>query len=535
MPRARDLAAGGLAAVALWVGLGSYGLVEPSDARYAEIAREMWASGDWLFPRLLGIHHFHKPPLVYWVTALGYGVAGPTEWGARLGQGVLATLLVLVLWRFARRHLAPGAATWAALFAATTPAVVGAERMVTTDLLLCLCQTVALTAAYEIWNGSAGRGERIALYLALGAAFLTKGPVGWIVPLLVLLAFLPFHRRGATEQARWGLAWGVPLALAVALPWYAYAVGAVPGLLDYFLGGQIASRLKEGGMGHPHPWHYYLYVFPALGLPWALLAPAGRRAAARASEPLAWFLGAWALVPPIFFSLPATKLPLYVLAAYPAMALLAAQALAAAADEVRALLRAVGFGFVLAAAAALVVGLGVVPLRGGDLAAMDRAALGTVFLPIAAVLAAAGAGAAAWTADRGSRPDLAALCIAAGLALTVGWAFSRGDALPLRTARPTARKALEHLGPDAVLAEYGSLSAGFAFYTGRIPVLGGISRETLFEGPEVERRVLSREAFLDLWKGPRRVVALTRPKYRKDLPGGRDLARGNGYVLVENR
>jgi 4-amino-4-deoxy-L-arabinose transferase len=71
-----------LAAVVFLAGLGSYGLVEQSDARYAEIAREMRNSGDYLVPTLLGIKHFHKPPLIYWLTIPGYALLGQSEWGA---------------------------------------------------------------------------------------------------------------------------------------------------------------------------------------------------------------------------------------------------------------------------------------------------------------------------------------------------------------------------------------------------------------------------------------------------------------------
>ena len=60
-------------AAIFFVGLGSFGLVEPSDARYAEIANEMWISGDFVMPTLLGIPHFHKPPLIYWISGAGYG------------------------------------------------------------------------------------------------------------------------------------------------------------------------------------------------------------------------------------------------------------------------------------------------------------------------------------------------------------------------------------------------------------------------------------------------------------------------------
>ena len=534
MPRTRDWAALALAAAVFWVGLGSYGLVEPSDARYAEIAREMWLSGDWVFPRLLGIHHFHKPPLIYWLSAAGYAVLGPTEWGARACQGILGLVLAATLWRFARRNLGPRCAPWAVVLLATTPAVIGAERMLTTDLLLATCQTVILTSAYEIWRGTGGRGARVALYLGLGLAFLAKGPVGWLVPLLVLVPFLAAGRGVSGRTAPWGLSWGIPLALAVALPWYLYAVIRTPGLLSYFLGGQIGSRLQAGGMGHPHPWHYYLYVAPALGFPWVLLAPAGR-GTGEGAPGMGRLLALWALVPPFFFSLPATKLPLYVLPAYPAVALLGARALASEAPGVRSALRVAG-GVVLAGGlGAALVGVGVIPLQGGDLSQVARGDLAELFLPLALAAVVGGGLCLAWTRRETPAPGAAALALALVLGLAPAWAFTRGDRLPLKTARVVGRAAGAALDDDDVLTEYRTLSAGLPFYAGRMPVLAGVRRDLRFEDPVTRRRVMDEGAFRKLWAGRRRVLVLTRPRRLKNLPGARPLARGGGYVLVSNR
>jgi hypothetical protein len=94
-------------AVALGVTAGLMGLFEPTETRYAEIAREMRASGDYLVPRLNGIAHFHKPPLAYWLTAAGFAACGVNEWGARLPVA-LASLLTLGFTALAaRRGFAP--------------------------------------------------------------------------------------------------------------------------------------------------------------------------------------------------------------------------------------------------------------------------------------------------------------------------------------------------------------------------------------------------------------------------------------------
>ncbi len=536
MPRTRDWAALALAGAVFWVGLGSYGLVEPSDARYAEIAREMWLSGDWMSPRLLSIHHFHKPPLIYWLSAAGYAVLGPTEWGARACQGVLGLVLAAVLWRFARRNLGPRYAPWAVVLLATTPAVIGAERMLTTDLLLATCQTVILTSTYEIWRGTGGRGARAALYLAFGLAFLAKGPVGWLVPLLVLVPFLLAGRGSSGRKAPWGLSWGIPLVLIVALPWYLYAVIRTPGLLSYFVGGQLGSRLQAGGMGHPHPWHYYLYVAPALGFPWVLPALAGRGPQAGDEPPgIGRILALWALTPPLFFSIPATKLPLYVLPAYPAVALLGARALASGAPGVRRVLRVAGALVLVGGLGATLVGLGVVPLRGGDLIQLPRVDLADLFLPMAAAALAGGGLCLAWTRRETPAPGAAALALVLVLGLAPAWAFTRGDRLPLKTARTVGRAAAAELGDGDVLAEHRTLSAGLPFYAGRMPVLAGVRQDLRFEDPVTRRRVMDEAAFRDLWAGRRRVLVVTRPRRLDRLPGAREIARGGGYVLVSNR
>ncbi|MDB6168210.1 MAG: glycosyl transferase family 39, partial [Verrucomicrobia bacterium] len=85
-----------LAVVVLFTLLGSRGLNEPDEGRYAEIGREMAVSGDWLVPHLNGFEHFQKPPLLYWLTALSMRLLGPNEWAARLPPAFAALGTVLL-------------------------------------------------------------------------------------------------------------------------------------------------------------------------------------------------------------------------------------------------------------------------------------------------------------------------------------------------------------------------------------------------------------------------------------------------------
>lgn len=530
----RDVLAFALAATVFWAGLGSYGLVEPSDARYAEIAREMWVSGDWLFPRLLGIFHFQKPPLLYWLSGIGIAFVGPTEWGARACQGVLGLVLVVLVWRFARRHLGAAAALWAVALVATTPAVIGSGRMLTTDLLLATVQTLALTAWYDVWSGRGGRGALVAFYAALGVAFLTKGPVGWLVPGLILGLFAWRFRGSGHRRVPWGLVWGAAIIAAVAFPWYLFVVARTPGLLSYFLGGQIASRLQEGGMGHPHAWYYWLAVFPALGMPWILLAPSGWRRLRSEGSPLAAFLLVWAAVPPLFFTFPPSKLPLYVLLSFPALALAGSVSLVAPNEPRRPVCWA-GVLFLGLGAAFALVGVGAVSPGGGDWAAVTAEDMSRLFLPLAVAATGAGAAAIIWSrlGKTGARRGAAALAVC--LMATTGWTFANGDRLPLHSARTIGIAAASEIRKGDTLAEYRDLSSGLPFYTGRLPLLVDIPRETQFETRSLADRLISRPDFLRLWDGPGRVLAATGLERAAELPHGRELARGGGFVLLANQ
>ncbi|QNP52328.1 glycosyltransferase family 39 protein [Hymenobacter qilianensis] len=138
-----------------FVGLGAWGPLESSEARYAEIGREMLVTGDWLHPRLLGIQHFHKPPLTYWLTAAGLTIFGPHAAGVRI-LPVLAVLLQVLLMYKLGELLFKGdraRALAAAVVYGTLPVVLISALNVTTDAYLA---TLELAAAYGILRYYAG-------------------------------------------------------------------------------------------------------------------------------------------------------------------------------------------------------------------------------------------------------------------------------------------------------------------------------------------------------------------------------------------
>src|SRR5258705_10884862 len=97
-----------LGALLVWfLPLGTYRLFNPDEGRYAEIAREMAASGDWVTPRLDALRYFEKPPLQYWSTAATYQLFGDREWRVRLWESLTGFLgLLVTVWIGAHLYVA---------------------------------------------------------------------------------------------------------------------------------------------------------------------------------------------------------------------------------------------------------------------------------------------------------------------------------------------------------------------------------------------------------------------------------------------
>jgi len=512
-------------ALVLFFRLGSYGLVETSDARYAEIASEMYLSGDWLTPHLNYIKHFHKPPLTYWVTAAGYHLLGYNEWGARLSLGLAALGTLLLTYALARRLYGERAGQLAWLILLSMGGFLGAHRLLTTDPLLTLALTAALYSFWR-WQEGEGAGWSHAFFACLGAAMMTKGPVGILVVWLIILAWaLAAGRLARLSRLRWGT--GLAIFCLLGLPWYLYMVWRNEGLLHYFLFGQLADRVS-GEMGHRYPFWYSPLTFLLYALPWTpflLLALwralAGRRREGEARG--AAYLAAWCLVPVAFFALPATKLPNYILPALPAAAVLLAAwwrdaPLAAGGRAAAALLAAA----LLAYPALLWVRPHLTP--GLEGLALQVAVVGGA----AALLCGATAlSARPWPAIAGAATLLPALIIAAGLQV---------EALPLRSYRPLGEQAAAALSPGTRLCSYKCNLFSLPYYTRQRVVEAGMGRETQFERQDTAAVLPSPEALLEGWESGGRTLCVLPEWALRDFDGRRYrlLGKHRKLVLISN-
>lgn len=342
IPSQRALAAGLLvAAVALYgARLGATGFWAPDEPRYGHVAEEVRAgrhgAAGWVLLHVNGEPYTQKPPLYFWLAAVaGAPGARVGEAAARLPSAASGVLLVGLTLVFGRRLLGAPAALLGAALALTGFELADNARRVQLDVLLALCETLALYAFWQLDRGSGGRrAHQALLHAALGLAVLTKGPVGFLVPALVIGAYAAWERRPAALRAAcpW---WGPLLSIAPGVAWIAGAVALAPA---GFFGEAVVENLFGrffAGTSHERPPYYYLYQFPLNFLPWFLLAPAvwvaGRREVfAAGGDPgarRAWrFLLAWVGATLLFFSLSSGKRGIYALTCHPAAALLVADA-----------------------------------------------------------------------------------------------------------------------------------------------------------------------------------------------------------------
>jgi len=319
-----------VAGVTFFFGLGSLALIGPDEPRYAEVAREMFVSGDYVSPRLCNCLWFEKPALYYWMAAAAYHLFGVGEFAARFPSAFAATSVMILLFTAFRRLFTLSFAFIVSLVLVTSGIIIGFARAATPDMALTACVSFALIAGY-LFIGSTGRARYGYLALcsaAAGLAVIAKGLVGIVLVGAILFAYLLITRQ--LTRVRWH-EWvtGIAIFLAVASVWY-LPVTFRHGwyfINDFFIDHHF-KRYVIDKYGHPQPFYFYLFISLAGVLPWTLfiipaigrlrgLRPRGDRLDSLLT--LAWL---WLAIPLIFFSFSESKLPGYILPVFPALAII---------------------------------------------------------------------------------------------------------------------------------------------------------------------------------------------------------------------
>ena len=255
-----------IAFLALTFMLGSWGLTDSSEARYAEIGKEMFINKDYINPTLLGIKHLHKPPVTYYLTALGYQIFGVHEFAARFFMQVALVFQLFLVFKITLLlYNSEKLAFTAALVYFSMPIAIIAVRTLTTDAYLA---TFILASIY-FWLRYKQQNKVYLLYLFylfLGLIFETKGPVGFIVPLTFIITHKIINKDKIQLTIHQFL--GFLLFLFIAASWYIVAIKNNEGLFDYFFNNQLVERVSQNKFKRGKPFWYYILLLPALGLPW---------------------------------------------------------------------------------------------------------------------------------------------------------------------------------------------------------------------------------------------------------------------------
>ena len=324
-----------LCGVTFLAGLGRPAIGDSDEAFYAEAAREMIERGDWLTPYYNYETRFQKPILFYWFVAATYTVAGVGEWQARLWSALAGVGLALITAAAGRRWRDDATGLLAGTIVATSFGYFSIARLSLPDLPLAFFITLAIYAMLVATAEEPRAAMRWWLLagFAVGSGFLTKGPLGIIIPGLVVLPAW-WRNRGRLRGHLRGIAAATAVAVVVGVPWYA-AMTAVHGreYLDSFFIGDNLERFATDRFNDPRPIWFYLPIVIGGMLPWTPLAaavvPPLRRVIAgqRRLSPLAWQLLWWAAGPLLFFTISIGKQPRYILPILPPLALLVATAL----------------------------------------------------------------------------------------------------------------------------------------------------------------------------------------------------------------
>ncbi|HPA81299.1 MAG TPA: glycosyltransferase family 39 protein [Thermoanaerobaculales bacterium] len=360
----REASVAGALALALFLaGTADVPILGRDEARFAQAAREMLDRGDLVVPTFAGQDRYHKPILHYWCTMASFRLLGATERAARLPSNLAGALVVALLAMTARRRFDAGSGLLAGLLLAVTPVMWIEAKACTADMVLLLPTLAAMLAFERLLAGDGGRRAALVFWSAMAVAILAKGPVapawvactglalwamgrrwrGFEIALGAVLLGLGWWRLGPVvlvvpavgagfellrspdgrrAVARLHLGWGVPLMLAITLPWAVAATVATDGaFLREAVGRHVVARGLDAFEGHGFFPGFYAVTAVVAASPWlGLLAGAG---SPRQECDRRWrYLVAWLVGPLVLLELYQTKLVHYWLPSYPAGVLL---------------------------------------------------------------------------------------------------------------------------------------------------------------------------------------------------------------------
>jgi len=508
----------------LFFRLGDRGLRNPDEGRYAEGAREILQSGDWLKPTLYGVGYLRKPILFYWLIAGSFRIFGQNEWAARLVPAFASLCGIGAVFWFSIFFFGRKTALFACALLATNLWYLQVGRYLLIDAVFTLFVLGCLFFFYlglhteknkNVWFGC--------FYASLALAFLAKGFIAIALPALSIGAYLTVTGRLLRTLRQKQLFLWLPLFLILAGPWYFLMEQREPGFLKFFFGHEHWLRFVSENFEHQEPWFYYLAALPLMGLPWVLFLRPMRRVFSRscrdAPEDPSIFLGISLLAILVFFSLSHSKIPTYILPCLPLGAILLARGwtrwlesepiLGRPENIVLVLLVLLALGAIIGPASILARHPGLFP----ETILTDLKIIGGGLLAGVVVC---------WRSIRRGRRERFFYSLGATMGLvSLLFAFPMETMNSQYSTKAFALKLKSKVSARDEIFIYDSPGPfyDFAFYLNRNVKLVGLEGELEYSRHDAaaEKASVSREAFLDLLRGDQRLYCLIRRSDYRDL------------------
>ena len=311
-------------------------MLDPDEGRYAEIPREMVATGNWVTPRLDGLKYFEKPALQYWATAAIYSVVGLSNWSSRLWTVGLGFACLALIYAWLARLYDRRAAVAAVAVLAMSPyfGIIGHLDLLDASFTFWMCATVFAFARAQSapQRASRERNWMLVCWAAAALALLSKGLVVFVLAGGTLILYC-LVERDLRPWRRMHFALGVPLFLALAAPWFVLVSLRNADFAQFFFVHEHFQRFLTKEAQRVEPWWYFLVLLILGALPWLVtlaraVAGAWRESASTYEFKPLKFLLLFSAVTLVFFSTSDSKLATYILPMFPALAALTGVAVA---------------------------------------------------------------------------------------------------------------------------------------------------------------------------------------------------------------
>jgi 4-amino-4-deoxy-L-arabinose transferase-like glycosyltransferase len=312
----------------LFLHLGRAAFFEPDEGRNAERAREILILDNWVIPHENFLPALDKPIAFYWLIAFAYKVFGVSEWSARLPSALAAAGCLVLVYGFVHNRRNPWESLGSVLVLATSVEFFLYARIVIFDMTLTFLTTLTLLEFYRAANAEDKKTRRrhcLLIYTAMGCATLIKGPIGALIPGMVMFFYLLVTHKWRL-LAQMSLIVGALTFCVIVAPFYVWAEVRDPGYLRYFLWEENFLRFFTPHFQRSKPWYYYFLVIAAGFSPWSFFIPSIVKSFWKKKVgDRDLFLILWIALPLIFFSLSNSKLPHYILPIFPPLAILTAK------------------------------------------------------------------------------------------------------------------------------------------------------------------------------------------------------------------